>query len=229
MVYAVTMQRARELRAGAGAPITSRGTSHSGSLPHAFRGANAFFDPTTNSVLFGYFAADASDPGENLPGQTVFTCLSHDIVAHEVTHAIVHRLREHYNEPTNLDVLAFHEGFADIVAIFQHFTFPDVLRNAIRNASAATSPAAGTLLELAKQFGHATGRAATALAPASCDGEADAEGYDDLDRASRARFPARGGGLRRLLRRLPESHPRPGPARDKRDRRPADGDIHPTS
>ena len=30
-------------------------------------------------ILFGYFRASETDPGRNLPGQTVFTCLSHEI------------------------------------------------------------------------------------------------------------------------------------------------------
>ena len=125
-------------------------------FPHAFQDANAYFDPKLNAVLFGYFAADRENPGKNLPGQTVFTCLSQDIIAHEVTHAVTHRLREHFLEPTNDDVLAFHEAFADIVAIFQHFTFPEVLRRAIADTRGELrSPT--TLVSLASQFGHATG------------------------------------------------------------------------
>jgi len=69
--------------------------------PHAFVGANAFYVPRLKAVAFGYFRAGA-DAGPNLPGQTVFTCLSHDIIAHEVTHALVDRLRPHYGEsPTS--------------------------------------------------------------------------------------------------------------------------------
>ena len=62
-----------------------------------------------------------NSPGQNIPSQTVFTCLSHDIIAHEMTHAIVHRLRPYFLEPSNVDVLAFHEAFSDIVALFQRF------------------------------------------------------------------------------------------------------------
>ena len=86
----------------------------------------------------------------------MFTCLSHDIIAHETTHAIVDRLRDYFNSPTNRDVLAFHEGIADIVAIFQHFSFPEVLRHEIR-ATRADLTRPGRLLELASQFGYSTG------------------------------------------------------------------------
>jgi hypothetical protein len=97
----------------------------------------------------------------NLPGQTVFTALSHDIIAHETTHAVLHRLRRHYSNPSNPDVLAFHEGFADIIAILQHFTYPEIVAESIaatrsdltdRSMSDATP-----LLDLASQFGYATG------------------------------------------------------------------------
>jgi hypothetical protein len=125
-------------------------------FPHAFYGANAYYDPSLNAVLFGYFKAEAEDVGPNLPGQTVFTCLSHDVIAHEMTHAIVDRLRPLFLEPSNLDVLAFHEGFADIVAMFQHFSFQDVLREQIqRTRLDIRSPT--SLVQLAQQFGYATG------------------------------------------------------------------------
>ncbi|OGO53967.1 MAG: hypothetical protein A2V85_00095 [Chloroflexi bacterium RBG_16_72_14] len=128
-------------------------------VPHAFQGPNAFFDPNSEAILFGYFRADEVDPGPNLPGQTVFTCLSHDVIAHETSHAIVHRLRPYFNEATNTDVLAFHEGFADIVAIFQHFTFPKVLEDQIRKCRGDLQQP-GPLFELARQFGYATGQGA---------------------------------------------------------------------
>lgn len=156
MVYAVTLKVLENFDRALGRRISFR--NHKLRIfPHAFNEANAFFDPKLNAVLFGYFTASRDNPGENLPGQTVFTCLSQDIVAHEVTHAMVHRLRKYFLDSTNEDVLAFHEGFADIVAIFQHFTFPDVLRDAIaRTRGQLHSPS--TLVELAGQFGHATGK-----------------------------------------------------------------------
>lgn len=156
MVYVVAMRVLENFERALGRGLTFRGRQLK-LLPHAFRGANAFFDPPSNAVLFGYFSADTANPGMNLPGQTVFSCLSHDIIAHEVTHAILYRLREYFNEPTNHDVLAFHEGLADIVAIFQHFTFPNVLTEAI-GAGHGDLRNVKQLLDLARQFGHGTGR-----------------------------------------------------------------------
>jgi len=100
-------------------------------FPHAFQQANAFYDASLGAVLFGYFAASTVNPGEALPGQTVYTCLSHDIIVHEMTHAVIDGQREYLTDATGPDAAAFHEAFADIVALFQHFTFKDALLDTI--------------------------------------------------------------------------------------------------
>ena len=124
--------------------------------PHAFRGANAYYSPGKNALLFGYFPASASATGAQLPGGLVFTCLSHDIIAHETAHALLDATLPKYLQPTNRDALAFHEAFADIVALFQHFSFPEVLRDQI--AKTRGDLASQSLLgQLAQQFGQATG------------------------------------------------------------------------
>lgn len=147
-------------------------------LPHAMQEANAYYDRDLRAVVFGYFPASETDPGANLPGQTVFTCLSHDIIAHETTHALIDGQREFFLEPTGMDTAAFHEGFADIIALFQHFSYrealvemiqrtggriyqqhlapsvqPDGGRAVIQDELSKTNP----LVELAQQFGEAMG------------------------------------------------------------------------
>ena len=124
--------------------------------PHAFAGANAFYDPATGSIAFGYYPAVQDVAGRNLPGGYVFTCLSHDVVVHEVTHALLDGLRAHFASPTGRDVLAFHESFADLIAVFQHFSYPQVVLSAIRQ-SRGDLLAAGLLTGIATQFGHTTG------------------------------------------------------------------------
>jgi len=57
--------------------------------PHALRDQNAYYSPAKVALLFGYFNATSVNPVEELPGGVVFTCLSHDIIAHEMTHAIL--------------------------------------------------------------------------------------------------------------------------------------------
>jgi hypothetical protein len=125
--------------------------------PHALREKNAYYSPDKAALLFGYFRASDSEPGENLPGQTIFACLSHDVVAHETTHALLDGLHRRFREPTNGDVLAFHEAFADIVALFQHFTVPEALRDQIQRTRGNLGKQ-NLLGELAQQFGQGIGR-----------------------------------------------------------------------
>jgi len=156
MVYAVAMKVLENFDLALGRRVSFRRNRPLKLFPHAFNGPNGFYDPKSHGVYFGYFRASRTNPGLNLPGQVVFTCLSHDIIAHEVTHALVHRLRRYFLEPSNMDVPAFHEGFADIVALFQHFSYTDILRDVItRTGGNLKEP--GILVNLAEQFGQAMG------------------------------------------------------------------------
>lgn len=155
MVYGVAMRTLENFEIALGRRLSFSGGRRLRLVPHAFYGANAFFSPRENAIFFGYFRAGDGDVGRNLPGQNVFTCLSHDIIAHELSHAILHRLRRRFIEPTNPDVLAFHEAFSDIVALFQHFSYEDMLRQRINEKRAAIRESA-LLVGLAQQFGYAT-------------------------------------------------------------------------
>ena len=157
MVYAVAMKTLENFDNALGRPLSMKRHGRKLRLfPHALHGANAFYDPEIHAVLFGYFRADRKNPGPNLPGGNIFTCLSHDIIVHEMTHAIVHRLRQHFMEPSNRDVIAFHEGFADIIALLQHFSFNELLRDEIQKTrSDIRTPS--HLVQMARQFGFATG------------------------------------------------------------------------
>ncbi len=124
--------------------------------PHALREANAYYSPKKVALLFGYFPASASDAGGHFPGGMVFSCLSHDIIAHETTHALLDSMHRRFIEPNHPDVRAFHEAFADIVALFQHFSFPEVLRHQIARTRGDLR-GRSLLGELAVQFGRAMG------------------------------------------------------------------------
>lgn len=125
--------------------------------PHAIREANAYYSPGKKALLFGYFPAAPRDPGIQMPGGVVFACLSHDIVAHETTHALLDGMHRRFLEATHPDALAFHEAFADIVALFQHFTYPEALRHQIAKTRGDLDRQ-NLLGELARQFGQAIGR-----------------------------------------------------------------------
>ncbi|MGJ4943056.1 peptidase M4 [Bradyrhizobium sp. HKCCYLS1011] len=193
MVYAVaseTLQRFEyalgrrvrwRTRLGDNQPHAPKGASRRLNLfPHAMCEANAFYSPDAHGILFGYFKASQTNPGRNLPGQTVFICLSHDIIVHETTHAIVDGIREYFMEPSNVDVAAFHEAFADLAALFLHFSHEEVLIDTLQKTGGklfdfklkgdfATAPGATPVLQsqldtenpliaLATQFGEAAGR-----------------------------------------------------------------------
>lgn len=126
--------------------------------PHAFRSANAYYSPEKIALLFGYFSSSGT-PGKGNGGrpQQVFTCLSQDIVAHETTHALLDGMHRKYLKGTNPDVLAFHEAFADIVALLQRLGLPELLRYQIAMTRGELRTRQSLLGELATQFGQATG------------------------------------------------------------------------
>lgn len=124
--------------------------------PHALREANAYYSPEKKALLFGYFPASSTECGCNMPGETVFSCISHDIVAHETAHAIIDGLHPRFIEPSNIDVLALHEALADVIALFQHFTYPEILKHQISRTNGDLEKQ-NMLGELAYQFGQAVG------------------------------------------------------------------------
>lgn len=138
--------------------------------PHAIREANAFYDSDKVSLLFGYFQAGSKIQGSNFPGGVVFTCLSPDIVAHETTHAILDSILPRYLENTNPDVPAFHEAFADIVALLQRFSNTKLLEHQLEQTRGRLDEYS-IMGELATQFGQAleTGRGALRSAIGSFD------------------------------------------------------------
>ena len=187
MVYAVIMDTIRRFETALGRQISWRPDHGSKTdpwhgllrvFPHAMQEANAYYDPEQRALLFGYFRATEGNAGTNLPGQVVFTCLSHDIIVHETTHAILDGIRGYFAEPTSSDAAAFHEGFADIVALLQHFSFKNTLLDTIQRTGGfihrrqltpdAAPEADGALIQaeigednpivdLARQFGEAMG------------------------------------------------------------------------
>lgn len=126
--------------------------------PHALREANAYYSPQRKALLFGYF--EAHERSETVvPGTTVFTCLSHDIIVHETTHALLDGMHPHFAEASHPDMRALHEAFADIVAIFQLFSFPEVLVDQIARTRGDLE-SQSMLAQLAQEFGMAMGRSA---------------------------------------------------------------------
>lgn len=145
--------------------------------PHALREPNAYYSKQKVALLFGYFRSMARDAGASW----VFTALSHDVVVHETTHALLDGLHRRYAEPTSVDSLAFHEAFADIVALLSHFTLTEAVQAEIA-ANGGRFDQRTLMTGLARQFGRATGRSG-ALREAIDDkigGEPDPNQLEDL-------------------------------------------------
>jgi hypothetical protein len=173
MVYAVAMRTIRRFEMALGrlalwAPRSSISTTKKKRpaeeyvarlriYPHALREANAYYSPRKVALLFGYFPAPTPGVNVDTTRVNIFTCLSHDIIAHEVTHALLDGMHRRFAEPSNPDVLAFHEAFADIVALFQHFSLPGVLGHQIAMTRGDLA-SQNRLGELAQQFGLAIGK-----------------------------------------------------------------------
>lgn len=92
--------------------------------PHAFFEANAFYSEQDRALMFGYFKSARRD-------RPIFTCLSHDIVAHEATHAILDGLRDGFTYPSTPDQAAFHEGFSDVVALLSVFSLKEIVMSGL--------------------------------------------------------------------------------------------------
>jgi hypothetical protein len=162
MLYAVCSNVYASFRVALGRELTwgfTRGTDPGRLIlrPQASSGVNACYDKLEGALCFGYARApDLHGKIATLPGEFVFTCLSHDIVTHEMSHAILDGLRSHFDVPSGPDVAAFHEGFADLMAVFQRLAYRDLVRNAIAGSRGVVEQS-GILTGLAQQAGFASG------------------------------------------------------------------------
>ena len=124
--------------------------------PHApTEAANACYDAARGEIRFGYFDAPSRVQGRYRPGAPVFTCLNHDILIHELTHALLDGLRSHFTIPTSHDVLGFHEGVADLLAVLQHFSHRESVARELQRQGANIA-AATMLTDIARDFGLTT-------------------------------------------------------------------------
>jgi hypothetical protein len=145
-VYAIVMRVLARFEHALGRRVSwSFGGHQLKVAPHATCDANAYYSKENEGLFFGYFV----DPG--FSGRTakagdglIFTCLSHDVVAHETTHALVDGLRQRYTDPSSPDQAAFHEGISDVVALLSIFSLPEVMSSLLgANAQTKSVPASG--------------------------------------------------------------------------------------
>jgi hypothetical protein len=157
--YAIVMRVLARFERALGRRVAWSFLGHQLTLaPHAFHDLNAFYSKDDRAIFFGYYRDDTGN---------VFTCLSHEVIAHETTHALVDGLRPNYTSPSSADQAAFHEGFADIVALLSVLSLREVVGAALDlhtstektviRASELTIDKLkhGVLLGLAQQLGEA--------------------------------------------------------------------------
>jgi hypothetical protein len=113
-------------------------------VPHAGYGENAYYDQTTKSLQFYYFG-DESQPG--------YTCLSHDILAHETGHAVLDGIRPLYNENPSVETSAFHEFIGDLTAILLALFNSDI-RHFVAQKTQANLKEDKILSSIAEEFGQ---------------------------------------------------------------------------
>jgi hypothetical protein len=114
-------------------------------VPHAGYGENAFYDRGSKSLQFYYFGDEAN---------TVYTCLSADIVNHEFGHAVLDGVRPYYNESTQVQTAAFHEFVGDLTAILLTLR-NNHLRKYLAKKTQGNLAEADTLSSIAEEFGRA--------------------------------------------------------------------------
>ncbi|HSF83880.1 MAG TPA: hypothetical protein VLA49_21805 [Anaerolineales bacterium] len=113
-------------------------------VPHAGYGENAYYDQTTKSLQFYYFGSDEAP---------TYTCLSHDIIAHETGHAVLDGIRPLYNENPSVQTAAFHEYIGDLTAILLALFNKDI-RHFIAEQTEGDLKKADVLANVAEQFGQ---------------------------------------------------------------------------
>lgn len=161
-VYAIVMRTLARFELALGRRVSwSFGGHQLKVAPHAFTDANAFYSKEDEGLFFGYFAT----PDAKGKAKTIFSCLSHDVVAHETSHALLDGLRERYTDPSSPDQAAFHEGFSDIVALLSVFSIKEVIEQLVHRDQGnkkrvsgdwltAKGIAEGPLFALAKEMGQ---------------------------------------------------------------------------
>jgi hypothetical protein len=125
-------------------------------LPHAREEDNAYYEAETGTLQFGFFKNSLADTALANKGSLQQYVLSRDMICHELSHALLDGMRAHFMEDTHIDVPAFHEGFADLIALLHHFTCAPLVEAAIEETGGVGVRA---LLDLGRQLGESDNRA----------------------------------------------------------------------
>ena len=114
--------------------------------PIAGQQANAYYD--RNSLKFFYFDGKAG---------TVYTCLSSDIVSHELGHGLLDAFRPDFFSVASMEVAAFHEAFGDVVSIICTLYHPAIV-DYLMKETGGNLRQTNIASKLAEQFGQGLGQ-----------------------------------------------------------------------
>jgi len=112
-------------------------------VPQAGFRNNAYYERHSKSLQLYYF-------GDR--GAPRYTCLSHDIVAHEMGHAMLDGIRPHFLEHSSWETAAFHEFIGDLTAILMALRNNDV-RGHLEEKFGTDLGQADVLSSIAEEFG----------------------------------------------------------------------------
>jgi hypothetical protein len=127
-VYALVMRTLKRFEYALGRRVSWGFLAHQLKVvPHAFEEMNAFYSREAEALVFGYYRT---------ANGVSFTCLSHDVVVHETSHALLDGLRHRFMSPSSPDQAAFHEAFGDIVALLSVFSLKKVLLTLLKGDAA---------------------------------------------------------------------------------------------
>lgn len=127
----------REMKWKHGGPLVIR--------PHAITEPNAYYDPSSPSLNFGYF-------NSGFRRTPIWTCLSHDIIAHELGHAILDSFRPMYVYAEEPDTGALHESLGDLLSLFSALEHKSVVERLYRESGGDMNNPS-LITGLAEEFG----------------------------------------------------------------------------
>jgi hypothetical protein len=158
--------------------------------PHAFEGMNAYYDPQSPSLNFGYFTT-------LFRRAPVWVCLSHDVITHELGHAILDTFRPLYIYSFDLDTSALHESFADLMAMFSALQYKSLVKHLYRETHGNMRDPS-LISRLAEEFGLGVYGAGTSYLRSALEGA----NYPDAPKEPHARSTVWTAAIYEILERL---------------------------
>lgn len=179
MVYAVVSETLHRIEVALGRILRQRTGDGANQFsvvvyPHFGRVLDAW--TPRERIMCGYFQARHNASGRVIPGQTVFTCLSQDVVSHQCAHVVLSALRPDFDISVG-DNETLQELLGDCTAALFHFRNREAVFDTIQRTAgviyrpqldvhdakdrpriSAELESDNPLIALAAEFGEAQGR-----------------------------------------------------------------------